>query len=75
MHFHLCLTLTCVFAGITGAKELFLVESDCVRAAVKPNLQAEEGFKEEVQLETTDNYIATSAANIGIDIQLNIGSG
>ena len=42
--FHLCLALTCVFAGIAGAKELLIVESDCVRVAVKPNLQAEEGL-------------------------------
>ena len=34
----------CVFLGIAGAEELLLVESNCVRIAVKPNLQAEEGL-------------------------------
>ena len=40
---------------------------------VQPSLWAEEGFKEEVQLDTTYNYIATAAAkelaDIGIDIR------
>ena len=51
------------------------------RRSVQPGLQAEEGFKEEVQLgrETTENYLATSAAKelaeMGINIPLNIESG
>ena len=36
--------------GTAGAEELLLVESDRVRIAVKPNLQAEEGLAGEHQL-------------------------
>ena len=64
MHFHLfrgpylpsLSHLTCVFAGIAGAKELLIVESDCVRVAVKPNLQAEEGLAGEETYPGVDIY-------------------
>ena len=51
------------------------------RRNVVPGLRTERGFKEEVQLgrETTENYLATSAAkelaDMGIDIPLNMESG
>ena len=37
-------SLICVLPGIAGAEELLLIESNCVRIAVKPNLQAEESL-------------------------------